>query len=473
MGALRHTDSSKAAILDVGPDYLPQKTPPRRYGRRLFWLIVLMVLAALGYALSREMDTSRWQARQLSRWAADLDYRLAPGASDAQVYPGAGPFDKRLGYSDLPQLLPRLIKRDYVIVEQARFSAALLDYTRHGLFVPYAEKIQAGLSITDCRAAPLYHFNYPQQLYSDFAAIPPLVVNSLLFIENRDLLDPARPQANPAVDWPRFGMAAWSQVARVLNLPGQSAGGSTLATQLEKYRHSPDGLTQSGGEKIRQMLSASVRAYANGPDTVHARQAIVRDYLNSVPLSAVPGHGEVHGMAEGLRVWYGADFVQVNQALSSRAQDAPSLAQRGLALRQVLSLMIAQRRPSYYLTKGRDDLAQLTDSHLRLLAQNGVLEPALLTAALASKVRYRDWQQQPTLQMIDTNKGISAARSRLAALLDRPLYDLDRLDLSATSTLQGQLQEQVTAYLKHLADPVYAAQVGLLGERLLTPASTP
>jgi membrane peptidoglycan carboxypeptidase len=473
MGALRHTDSSKAAILDVGPDYLPQKTPPRRYGRRLFWLIVLMVLAALGYALSREMGTSRWQARQLSRWAADLDYRLAPGASDAQVYPGAGPFDKRLGYSDLPQLLPRLIKRDYVIVEQARFSAALLDYTRHGLFVPYAEKIQAGLSITDCRAAPLYHFNYPQQLYNDFAAIPPLVVNSLLFIENRDLLDPARPQANPAVDWPRFGMAAWSQVARVLNLPGQSAGGSTLATQLEKYRHSPDGLTQSGGEKIRQMLSASVRAYANGPDTVHARQAIVRDYLNSVPLSAVPGHGEVHGMAEGLRVWYGADFVQVNQALSSRAQDAPSLAQRGLALRQVLSLMIAQRRPSYYLTKGRDDLAQLTDSHLRLLAQNGVLEPALLTAALASKVRYRDWQQQPTLQMIDTNKGISAARSRLAALLDRPLYDLDRLDLSATSTLQGQLQEQVTAYLKHLADPVYAAQVGLLGERLLTPASTP
>ncbi len=194
MGALRHTDSSKAAILDVGPDYLPQKTPPRRYGRRLFWLIVLMVLAALGYALSREMDTSRWQARQLSRWAADLDYRLAPGASDAQVYPGAGPFDKRLGYSDLPQLLPRLIKRDYVIVEQARFSAALLDYTRHGLFVPYAEKIQAGLSITDCRAAPLYHFNYPQQLYSDFAAIPPLVVNSLLFIERPR---PARPCAPP------------------------------------------------------------------------------------------------------------------------------------------------------------------------------------------------------------------------------------------------------------------------------------
>ncbi|MFC6335744.1 glycosyl transferase family 51 [Pseudomonas sp. CCM 7891] len=472
MGALRQTDSSKAAIHTDDPAPLPQDSSTRRYWRRLFWLLVLMALMAFGYALSREMDTSKWQARQLSSLAADLDYHLAPGASTAVVYPGAGPFDKRLGYSDLDEFLPRLLKRNYVIAAQARFSDDLMDYARKGLFVPYTEKIQAGLSITDCRAMPLYQFNYPQQLYSEFAAIPPLVVHSLLFIENRDLLDIHRPRANPAVDWPRFAMAAWSQVARRLHLPGQSAGGSTLATQLEKYRHSPDGLTQSGGEKIRQMLSASVRAYAGGPDTLAARQAIVRDYLNSVPLSAVPGHGEVHGLAEGLRVWYGADFVQVNQALTQPAQDPHSLAQQGLALRQVLSLIIAQRRPSYYLTNGRDELAQLTASHLRLLAQNGVLEPALLTAALASQVSYRDWQRQPTIKMIDTNKGISVARSRLAALLNRPLYDLDRLDLSATSTLQGELQQQVSAYLKQLADPSFAAQVGLLGERLLTPATT-
>ncbi|MFO2466424.1 transglycosylase domain-containing protein [Pseudomonas sp. 15FMM2] len=472
MGALRQNDSSKAAIHTGDTAPLPQNPSTRRYWRRLFWLLVLMALMAFGYALSREMNTSRWQARQLSNLAADLEYHLAPGASTAVVYPGAGPFDKRLGYSDLDEFLPRLLKRNYVIAAQARFSDALMNYAGKGLFVPYIEKIQAGLSITDCRAVPLYQFNYPQQLYSEFAAIPPLVVHSLLFIENRDLLDTHRPLANPAVDWPRFAMAAWSQVARRLHLPGQSAGGSTLATQLEKYRHSPDGLTQSGAEKIRQILSASVRAYAGGPDTLTARQAIVRDYLNSVPLSAVPGHGEVHGMAEGLRVWYGADFVQVNQALTQRAQDPHSLAQQALALRQVLSLIIAQRRPSYYLTNGRDELAQLTDSHLRLLAQNGMLEPALLTAALASKVSYRDWQRQPTIKMIDTNKGISVARSRLAVLLNRSLYDLDRLDLSATSTLQGELQQQVSAYLKQLAEPSFAAQVGLLGERLLTPATT-
>ncbi|WP_428556967.1 transglycosylase domain-containing protein [Pseudomonas edaphica] len=475
MGALWQTESTKAAKLQGSSDPapLPKNKPRPRYIRRLFWLIVLMVVIALGFAAAKEIRTSALQARQLSRLAHDLTYRLEPGPSQAMVYPGAGPFDRRLGYSDLGTFLPRLLKRGYVIQSQVQFSPALMSYAGHGLFVPYPEKIQAGLSITDCRALPLYQFEYPQQLYSSFAAIPPLVVHSLLFIENRDLLDPAQPQANPAVDWPRFAMAAWSQVAKVLHLPGQSAGGSTLATQLEKYRHSPDGLTLSGSEKLRQMLSAGVRAYQPGPDTQVARQNIVRDYLNSVPLSAVPGHGEVHGMAEGLRVWYGADFKQVNLALSGTENDAVHVAQRGLALRQVLSLMIAQRRPSHYLANGRDELAQLTDSHLRLLAQNAVIDPPLLKAALASHVTYRDWQQQPTVQPIDTNKGISVARSRLADLLNRPLYDLDRLDLSATSTLQAELQSQATDYLKQLADPAFAGKMGLLGERLLTPASTP
>ncbi|WP_207267235.1 transglycosylase domain-containing protein [Pseudomonas sp. FW300-N1B4] len=474
MGALWQTDSSKTVVpterVDEAP--LPEKPRRSRHGWGAFWLLLLIILIVLGLAAAKEMRTSKFQAREISKYAASLKYELQPGHSDAIRYPGAGPFDQRLGYSAMDEFLPRLLKRDYVIAAQTRFSPALMNYTDKGFFVPYAEKIQAGLSITDCRAAPLYQFKYPQQLYSSFAAIPPVVVSSLLFIENRFLLDPRQPLANPAVDWPRFGRAAWSQVAKLLGLPGQSAGGSTLATQLEKYRHSPDGLTVSGAEKIRQMISASVRAYQAGPETLQARQNVIRDYLNSVPLSAVPGHGEVHGMAEGLRVWYGADFNKANERLASTDTDPKSLSEKGLALREMLSLMIAQRRPSHYLTKGRDELASLTDSHIRLLSQNGVIDAPLATAALASKVTYRDWATQPTIQPIETNKGISVARSRLAGLLNRPLYDLDRLDLSATSTLQGELQTQATAYLKHLADPTYAAEIGLIGERLLTPTNT-
>jgi membrane peptidoglycan carboxypeptidase len=451
---------------------MPKSPRHRHHVWRAFWLLVLIALLILGFAVVSETRSSRLQAREFSRFAKDLSYSLEPGPSNAVLYPGDGPFDKRLGYSSLGEFLPRLLKRDYLITQQTHFSPDLLAYTKRGFFVPYQEKIQSGLTITDCRGAPLYQFTYPQQLYATFASIPPVVVNSLLFIENRDLLAENQPLANPAVDWPRFFKAALSQVAKMVGLPGQSAGGSTLATQLEKYRHSPDGLTQSGSEKLRQMISASVRAYQPGPGTLEVRQHVVRDYLNSVPLSAVPGHGEVHGMAEGLRVWYGADFERTNQLLATPAIDAKTLAAQGLALREVLSLVIAQRRPSHFLAKGRQELADLTDSHIRLLAQNKVITPTLADAALSATVSYRDWVQQPTIQTIETNKGISVARTRLSNLLNRPLYDLDRLDLSATSTLQDDLQVKVGQYLRDLAKPEFAGQIGLLGEHLLTPAST-
>src|SRR3989338_3325294 len=409
------------------PTPLPERLPdlalpplPRRTRRRT-WLLLVLLLVTLAFALSHETRTSQLQAWALSRYAESLVYRLQPGPSDALFFPEAGPFDKRLGYAYLPQMLERLQARDYVIQQQVRFSPALRAYSRKGFFVPYPEKIQSGLLISDCRGTRLYQFHYPQHLYTRFDDIPPLVVDSLLFIENRNLLEPGEPQANPAVDWPRFAKAALSQLGKAVGRREQSAGGSTLATQLEKYRHAPDGLTLSAADKLRQMLSASVRAYQAGPETLDTRQRIVRDYLNSVPLSAVPGHGEVHGLAEGLRVWFGADFTQVNLLLYPSRSPQASAAERGLALRQVLSLMIAQRRPTYYLGRGRPALAELTDSHIRLLASGGLIDPAMRAAALAVQVRYRDWVQNPTLQPGVGNKGINLTRSRLSGLLNRPL----------------------------------------------------
>src|SRR5690606_32945376 len=124
-----------------------------------------------------------------------------------------------------------------------------------------------------------------------------------------------------------------------------------------------------------------VRDYHNGTEHLAARQELVRAYLNTVPLSAAPGYGEVHGVGDGLRVWFGADFAEVNALLrDTLAQTheeketvfddavvpvpaSDRLNRQGLALRQVLALMIAHRRPSYYLAQGRDELATLTDSY--------------------------------------------------------------------------------------------------------------
>jgi membrane peptidoglycan carboxypeptidase len=457
---------------DSQPSAQPKADKRRSKVKVVFWLSLLLLLIIAALLLAYEMHSSRLQAQELSRYAQSLSYRVRPGPSPAISYPKEGPFDKRLGYTYIPLMLERLAQRGFNVQQQAQFSPALLDYAQRGFFIPYPEKIQAGLRISDCRGTPFYEFRYPQQRYPSFSAIPPLVAGSLLFIENRHLLDPQQPLANPAVDWPRFIMAAVSQVGKMLDMQDQSSGGSTLATQLEKYRHSPDGLTLSATEKLRQMISASIRAYQSGPQTLAARENIVRDYLNSVPLSAAPGHGEVHGLADGLRIWFGADFARVNHLLDPDRSPEASVAERGLALRQVLALMIAQRRPSYYLAQGRHDLAELTDSHIRVLANGGLIDQPLRDAALSQPLGYRDWVLEPNLQTVDGNKGINVSRSRLSAMLNMPLYDLDRLDLSVTSTLHDELQQAASQYLQQLADPEFAGEIGLFGERLLSPEKT-
>ncbi len=159
------------------------------------------------------------------------------------------------------------------------------------------------MSIRDCRGEPLFQMRHPQRVFGSFEAIPPLVVQSLLFIENRELLDAEHPRRNPAIDWVRLGRAVMSQSVKLVDADYDVPGGSTLATQIEKYRHSPDGVTGSIGEKFRQMVSASLRAYLDGEDTRPMRRRIVADYLNTVPLSAFPGYGEVNGLGDGL--WTG------------------------------------------------------------------------------------------------------------------------------------------------------------------------
>jgi len=149
--------------------------------------------------------------------------------------------------------------------------------------------------VLDCRREPIYAFRYPYRHFESFDSVPPVLVQALLFIENRDLLDEKRPHMNPAVDWVRFTRAVLGQVGSKLHPEMDTPGGSTLATQIEKYRHSPDGITQDAREKLRQMVSASVRAYRQGEETLPVRRQLVLDYLNTVPLSAAPRHGEVNG----------------------------------------------------------------------------------------------------------------------------------------------------------------------------------
>ena len=441
--------------------------PPR--GSRFFpALLIVLAIAVLAFAAYSELQASRLQARYFSSLARDMKFAVEPGASTSVRFPEAGPFDHRLGYSDLPVFLKRLQSKGYEVDSQVRVSHKLASLIESGFAPPYPEKTQAGLQVRDCRSEPIFNFAYPERVYKDFDSIPRPVVESLLYIENRELLDATYPTRNPAVEWIRFGRAILGQFAKLVDRDYDAPGGSTLATQIEKYRHSPSGVTTSVFDKLRQMYSATLRAYSGGPDTTAARRRIVLEYLNTVPLAAAHEYGEVTGLGDGLWAWYGADFRAVNELLRRPTASGRDLVEQARAFRQVLSLLIAQRRPTYFLGPGREALASLTDSYVRLAASAEIISPELRDAALEVSIAFRDDGGIAPRAYVRSWKGATVVRNRLASMLETPrLYDVDRLDMTVTSTLDAEVQDAVTNMLKRLQDRSYVKSANLQEGRLL------
>ncbi|MFB9126307.1 glycosyl transferase family 51 [Paraburkholderia dipogonis] len=443
------------------------------------WALVAAFLLALALAArfcQNEIETSRLQAHYLSELTRDVGFSVADGPSHSIRFPEAdkGPYDSRLGYALLPSIQQRLLQRGFEITTQARDSERMLSLADNGLFLPYEEKDRAGLQLFDGTGAPLFAAQFPGRVYDDFDAIPPLVVNSLLFIEDRYLLDPNQPNRNPAIDWGRFSRALADQGVRVFNHHQSQPGGSTLATQIEKFRHSAGGRTATPPEKLRQIASASVRAYLNGPQTMPARRQIVVHYLNSVPLAAQPGIGEINGIGDGLAAWYGRDFNDVNRILIAPSTEQ-NLPEQGIAFRQVLSLMIAQRAPSYFLHHGYKELERLTDSYLRLLANGGIVSIPLRDAALSAVVDlHRAPVKTASADSFVSRKAVTSMRSHLLAALNIPsFYELDRLDLQAKGTLNNAVQQAVSDRLAAAATRDGARAAGLVGFEMLRASDDP
>jgi membrane peptidoglycan carboxypeptidase len=454
-------------------------------GSRWKWLTFVGIAAVVGvlaYLVSLEMQTSRLQARYFAHVGQQVSFSVGQGASHDIRFPSpGGPYDLRLGYGKLPDFEARLRARGYVVTRQARDSSMMISLADRGLFLPYEEKDQAGLRLFDEAGVPLFSARYPALAYDNYDSIPPLIVGALTFIEDRYLLDPSQPDRNPAIDWGRFGRALSDQAWRLINRHQSTPGGSTLATQTEKFRHSPGGRTATPPEKLRQIASASVRAYLGGESTMAARKAIVVHYLNTVPLAAQPGIGEVEGLGDGLTAWYGRDFAEVNRMLAQASTEtgngpiAPGvLADEALAFKQVLSLLIAQRAPSYYLVRHRPALETLTDSYIRVLAANGVISAPLRDAALAASLTtHKAVLPKPAMSFV-ARKAVTLVRSTLQRALGlSSFYDLDRLDLTVHSTLNDAVQRAVSEQLASAATIDGAKAAGLYGFEMLRPGDDP
>lgn len=431
----------------------------------------LFVVSLLLATFAWELRASRLQAWYLSRLARQLTFHMEAGPSPAIHYPKpkSGPYDNRMGYSRLPDFLARLQGEGYSVSSQARGSKRLLQLSPW-LFPIYREKTQAGLRILDRDRRVLFSATYPERVYQHFHTIPPAIVHALLFIENRELLDAEYPQRNPAVEWDRLARALLDNTLQTVDRERDAHGGSTLATQLEKFRHSPAGRTASMGEKLRQMASASLRAYLEGAETLDTRRWLIVDYVNSIPLAALPGYGEVNGLGDGLWAWFGSDFDDVNQLLArlDRGSQPAEAASAALAYKQVLSLFIAHRRPSYYLLGGRASLQALTDRYLHLLGEANIIGPELRDEALRAELVFNEARTRASATPFVERKSAHAVRARLLPLLGLDhVYDLDRLDLTVTTSLDQRAQREVSQALGQLSDRRHAAAAGLIGEKLL------
>jgi len=433
--------------------------------RRVFHFLQLLSGAFLGAALLHELETSAWQARFFHNFAREATFELRPGVAQDVIYPRDGPFDWHRGYAQLPRFIPRLYEAGFRITAQAHPSERLVWLLGHGIAPPYREPALAGLVVRGPDGAVLLDMAHGQSVIERFEDLPEDLVRALLFIENRELLEPADRRANPAIEWDRLVRATLSFVLRhVVGLQVDIQGGSTLAVQLEKYRHSPLGRTSDPIEKLRQIVSASLKAYRDGEDTRAVRREIVVDYLNTLPLSAAPGFGEVYGLGPGLRAWFGTDL---NTVLEHLREPASSPA-RARAFKQALLLIAAVRAPSGYLLAQREALEQRANHYLDLLVQKKQIDPDFARAVQAARVEFLPVAVPPEAPPFVERKGMNALRVHLMRLLDVPsVYDLHRLHLTVDGTVDTELQQQLTQLLLDLRSPEFVRANGLMGERLL------
>jgi hypothetical protein len=159
------------------------------------------------------------------------------------------------------------------------------------------------------------------------------------FIENREAMDPAHPYKNPAIEWDRLVKGVF-ELARTSFDDTKPAGCSTLATQIEKYRHSPGGRTNGVKDKIQQVATASCR-YLEESRRPRPGAGSSRSHKHGAA-AAIAGFCQVHG----LRTGFGVVWTLTGRPAPSTRR-APFRKGWLLAYRQVLSLF-AHRRPAYY-----------------------------------------------------------------------------------------------------------------------------
>jgi membrane peptidoglycan carboxypeptidase len=432
--------------------------------RLKIWLWLGLFILLLIACVFIEVQTSLLQSWFFTRTNERLSYQLEPGRSNEIAFPRSAPFDDRRGYSKLPAFQSRLEAEGYQVAKQVRQSEKMVDLIKKGISPPYVEPTETGLDIRGADGVALFRHAQSEFLFTKMDDIPPLLVKTLLFLEDRDLNHPASPWQNPAIEWDRLFKASLLYIGSKLSLEVPMQGGSTLAVQLEKFRHSPNGRTESPVEKYRQVVGASLKAYREGANTRAWRERIIVDYFNTVPLAGAPGYGEIHGLGEGLFAWFGMQLTDVVNTLK-----APGITPAKVrAFKHALTLLISVRAPSVFLVDERASLEEKVNQFTRLMARSGIIDEDFAAALQETPIKFIPAAPLPPQPSSGRNKAANAIRTTMMESLGvYNVYDLNRLHLEVHSTIDVPLQKTITDFLHSLSNPDVIKARGLNGEWLL------
>ncbi|HMO02536.1 MAG TPA: transglycosylase domain-containing protein [Oligoflexia bacterium] len=431
--------------------------------------IATLVLSSI-YALLHELKYSTLQSVIFNKIAAAATYEVKDGNSNSIRFPNQGPFDERYGYTSIPKFSDRLTASNFQITSQAVTSWTYNLLVDLGIYPIYREKERAGIEILDMSNRPIFENPRPTYYFHSFSEIPKIIIDTLLFIENREILDQNAPYKNPAIEWNRLSLAIYKKLSQLIFGGSDSPGGSTIATQLEKYRHSFEGRTRNAKDKLLQIVSASTRSYLDNRDTSLRRQQIVKDYINSIPLAAKLGYGEVYGLGDGLKIWYGVDLETTRDILSKSEQNLKEDEYKNFALayKQVLSLFLAHRRPSIHLLRPSQHINQITDDYLKILERDQIISTKLMEQARQIPLELNNTKAELPSPSFVERKATNAIRKRLLTLLGyQNLYELDQLDLSVTTSINGEINQKVSEILMELQNREGISKYKLNQDRLL------
>ena len=432
---------------------------------------IFTTVTAAGLGLY-EAETSWYQSRYFGDLADTQSYTLTNDIDAEAVMAPPGPYNVRYGYVDSHLLAEAAENNNFQLTAQViGQNAQIFDLD---LPLIYREKDQAGLTLQDTTGEPFHTSFFPRQIYSSFEEVPVLLAQSLLFVENGELLEEQPLTQNPAIEWRRLIHAMFGQAIGAVGLESDGSGASTIPTQMEKIRHTEDGLTRDYTDKFLQMATASLRAYTeDAADTTQARRDSFLSYVNSMPLSAYRGFGEVVGFADGMSLWFGNKYEDVNGILDRAHEelDAEEMDKLADVYRATLGLIMAVQRPSYFLGPeiGRQALEERIDAYLPLMEQAGIISERLREATEVARLDFNQ-DRLPEYETIEPPKIVTSSLIDLSEVLgEGSLYNLGRFDLVATSTTDHSVNEAVADSLYRFQDPAYAEENGLIGSRLLSP----